>query len=221
MPTETGVEETRPDVSVHDELMAMTLDRTSDGVLLTTRTAEIVYANQPLLDLFGYAAGELVGKRVEVLIPDDIRRSHRSHVEKFSKSPQPRPMGRPDLDIEGRRADGTRFPVDVQLNPLADTGLVVATVRDMTVERRRVADLALSSLDLATARSENVRLTQALDLVVQRLFALGMTLSAMARNDPTTGSPLDPVVGAIDEIVEAVHAARKADGPQRSGTSGP
>src|SRR3954467_9688455 len=65
-----------------DALFSMVLDRTSDGVILATADGVIVFANQPLLDLFGYEADELTGKRVETLIPEDYRRTHRNHVHK-------------------------------------------------------------------------------------------------------------------------------------------
>ncbi len=95
---------------VPDEVMPLVLDRTTDGVLLTDADGTIVYVNKPLLDLFGYEAIDLIGQPVEILLPDELRDSHRDSVQGFVHEPTPRPMGREDLDIEGRHADGSHIP---------------------------------------------------------------------------------------------------------------
>ena len=102
-----------------DDVMSMVLDRTTDGVLLADTNGSIVYVNKPLLELFGYEAGDLIGRPLEMLLPEDLREAHRHAVEAYVEDPKPRPMGREDLDIEGRHADGSKFPIDVQLNSLA------------------------------------------------------------------------------------------------------
>src|ERR1043165_7344606 len=107
-----------------DALLSMVLDRTTDGVMLTDHHGVIIYANQPLLRLFGDDAEELMGQRIDVLLPDDTRETHDEHVKDFVASPHSRPMGREDLDIEGRRADGTLVPIDVQLNAVPGTSLI-------------------------------------------------------------------------------------------------
>ena len=130
-------------------------------------------------------------------------------------------MGREDLDIEGRRADGSTFPVDVQLNVVPDTQLVVATVRDMTAQRAFVAECALGKIDLARARNEATRLGESLDLVIQRLFGLGMSMSAGASNEAAVAGRLGKALEGIDELIETVQAARQAVGPASARTSGP
>jgi PAS domain S-box-containing protein len=202
------------------ELLAAVLDLTSDGILVADGGGIIVYANKPLLALFGYGEDELVGQPVETLIPGDARRSHRGHVKSFAKDPHPRPMGREDLDIEGQRRDRSRFPVDVQLNPLHGTALVVATVRDMTEQRHLTADRALRTLELGRARNENDRLRQALDLIVQRLFGIGIAMNAGTPDTDATSKRLQDAVGAIDAIIEGVQRIRQSDAPEAPRTTG-
>ncbi len=196
-----------------DGLMSMVLDRTTDGVLLTDAHGTITYVNKPLLELFGYEAADLIGQPVETLLPDDLRDSHRDSVEGFVHSPKPRPMGREDLDIEGRHADGSHFPIDVQLDVVPDTEFVAATVRDMTAQRRAAAECALERIDLANSRAEADRLRESLDLVIQRLFALGMSIAAGASNEALLTDRMATALHGIDEIIEAVQTGRRAVGP--------
>ena len=199
---------------VPDELLSLVLDRTTDGILLTDSDGVIVHANTPLLQLFGYEVEDLLGQPVEVLMPAHLRQEHRSNVHRFAAAPEPRPMGRADLDIEGRRADGSVFPIDVQLNAVPATSLIVATIRDMTAQRQAAVDCAIARIDLANARSQVARLQGSLDLVIQRLFALGTSIAASAANEAVLAERLTAAVHGIDEVIDAVQDGRQAVGPR-------
>jgi len=186
------------------ELLPLVLDRITDGVLVADGGGVMVYVNEPLADLFGYEVDDLVGATIDVLLPENRRKEHHTHVEKFQASPEPRPMGRDDLDIEGRRADGTHFSVDIQLAALPGTSLVAATVRDMTVQRQVAVDNAIARIDLANASAKIDHLQESLDLVIQRLFALGTSLAAGASNEPVLLARLAHATQGIDEVIDAV-----------------
>jgi PAS domain S-box-containing protein len=191
-----------------NELLASVLDRITDGVLVADADGVIVYVNKPLGDLFGYRAAELVGEPIGILLPESQRAEHDAHVQRYLVSPEHRPMGRDDLDIEGRRADGTRFSIDIQLDVLPSPSLVVATVRDMTDQRQAVVDNAIARIDLANAANQITRLQESLDLVIQRLFALGTSIAAGAANEPVLLDRLAGATRGIDEVIEAVQGRR-------------
>jgi PAS domain S-box-containing protein len=191
-------------------LMSQVLDQTTEGVLVIDGEGMIVYANEPLLQLFGYDAASLVGDSIEILLPEHVRGHHRQLVVQFVEQATDRPMGRDDLDIEGRHANGSCFSIDVQLNPLPGTSLVVATVRDMTEERRAAVDIAIAKIDLANAKAQNSRLTESLDLVIQRLFALGTSVVAGAVKDSEPDERLTAAVEGIDEVIATVQRTRRA-----------
>jgi PAS domain S-box-containing protein len=208
-----GAQGVTVDVLASELVLSMMLDRTTDGVLLADGDGVIVYANKPLLALFGYAAAEdLLGRTVDVLLPEHHRDEHNSHVERYMNSPTPRPMGRPDLDIEGRRADGSSFPIDVQLNSIPEMSLIVATVRDMTEQRHLAVDRAIAGIDLANATNRINGLQESLDLVVQRLFALGTLIAAGASNETVLRDRLVGAIRGIDEVIDAVQQRRRASG---------
>jgi diguanylate cyclase (GGDEF)-like protein/PAS domain S-box-containing protein len=93
----------------------------------------IQLANRQTEVLFGYDREELIGRPIEILVPERFQGVHASHRERYSAHPQTRPMGA-GLEMAGRRKDGTEFPVDISLSFIeTEQGpLVTAAVRDST-----------------------------------------------------------------------------------------
>ena len=110
-----------------------------DGILIADESGHIVLVNHRAEEMFGYDRSELLGKAVEELLPDEMRRTHRAHRTRYRAEPRTRPMGA-GLALRGRRADGTTFPVEISLSPLRARGAirVIASIRDIT--DRIVAD---------------------------------------------------------------------------------
>ncbi len=196
-----------------DAFLSMVLDRTTDGIMLTDSRGVIVYANQPLLQMFGYDDTALLGQPIEILLPESLRKRHRQQVQGFVAAPRPRPMGRDDLDLEGRRSDGSVFAIDVQLNAMSESPLVVATIRDMTAQRQASVDQAIAKIDLNHATTQASRLGIALDLVIQRLFALGLSITAGASDEQMLSERLAAAVHGIDQIIDTIQETRQTVGP--------
>lgn len=98
----------------------------------------IVLANTPAEHLFGYAHGELLGQRVESLIPERFRHQHPQLRGRFFSSPEVRNMGA-GRDLFGLRKDGGEFPIEIGLNPIEteDGTFVLSAIVDLT-ERKRL-----------------------------------------------------------------------------------
>ncbi len=138
----TRVERTEPGASGLEEHAVLALvDAAPDGIVMADENGRILFANRQAEELFGYQQRELLGRSVDDLLPDHLRRVHRAHRTRYRAEPRLRSMGA-GLMLFGRRADGTEFPVEISLSPVAgDDGLrVVAVVRDVT--ERLVADAA-------------------------------------------------------------------------------
>jgi PAS domain S-box-containing protein len=187
-------------VKGRSELLAQTLDVLPDGVLLVAG-GRVTYANHSACEMFGYDPQVLVGRPIELLVPATARPAHRRARSHYDENPHPRRMGREDLDIEGQRADGTLFPLDVQLTPLPDTTTVVAVVRDMSLARKTSVDSAIDRLDLGAANARNDAMMAWHDLIVQRLFAVAAHLQAQRKN-PTFDA--DVAVREIDDLISTV-----------------
>jgi PAS domain S-box-containing protein len=111
-----------------------------DPLVVVDTLGRIVAANPLAEGLFGYQQQELLGHALELLVPERYRASQASHLAAYAASPRPRAMDR-RLDIVGQRKDGSEFPADITLRPLAtQAGLVVvAAIRDIT-ERKQLED---------------------------------------------------------------------------------
>jgi PAS domain S-box-containing protein len=123
-----------------------------DGIVVVNLTGRIVYTNRQAEDLFGYARGELLGKAVEVLLPERFRRTHVGHRAGYFGQLRTRAMGA-GLELRGRRRDDTEFPVEISLSPLAveDGTLAVSAIRDVTDRRKIESTLQEKNEELARA----------------------------------------------------------------------
>jgi PAS domain S-box-containing protein len=126
---------TRPE-SEHREsadLYAALVDAAPDALIVVDAGGVIRIANQQAVTLFGYARDELIGRSVDMLVPDAVRKIHPAHRERYVAHPQTRPMGA-GLKLTARRKDGSTFPVDISLSSIETAGglLVSAAVRDIT-----------------------------------------------------------------------------------------
>lgn len=114
------------------------LEAAPDAMVIVDQEGRIVLVNAQVEKNFGYERSELIGQRVEILVPDRFSGMHVAFRSGYVAGPRTRPMGLAG-DLFARRKDGTEFPVEISLAPLeTEEGLLVsAAVRDIS-ERRRM-----------------------------------------------------------------------------------
>ncbi len=112
------------------------LDASPNAVVAVDGAGLVSYANPSVETTFGWPRSELVGRPIEVLIPEPLLDRHVRHRSGFMERASARPMGI-GLDLAGRRRDGTTFPVEISLAPVdaPDGRLVYATVVDISARK--------------------------------------------------------------------------------------
>ena len=148
-----------------------------EGLILVDKRGVIQLINPRTEEMFGYSEGELIGKTIEVLIPDQFRHSHVSQRDTYIEKPSKRNMGS-GMNLWGKRKDDSVFPVEISLNYIKDARdetMVVALVSDISVRKR--------------AQDEVLKINQHLEeLVEQRtheLFESELLYKSIAKNYPS------------------------------------
>lgn len=112
------------------------------GMLLVDAGGRIALSNRQVEELFGYTRGELIGRPVELLVPDRFRHGHEGLRGEYQAAPSARMMAAA-REVFGKRKDATEFPAEVGLNPVSteEGGFVICSVVDLTERKRKDAEL--------------------------------------------------------------------------------
>jgi len=113
------------------------MESASQAIIAINHKGEIEVVNHKAEELFGYVREEMVGQRLELLLPDSLRGAHVGHRKDFFAHPHARPMGI-GMDLAGQRKNGQQFPVEISLNYVEVGGraLAFAFITDITARIR-------------------------------------------------------------------------------------
>lgn len=141
------------EVLLHSDL----LEAIPDAIVAVDRDGTIIQANSQVQVLFGYSRSELMGKKVEMLVPERFRDHHHDHRRGFAESPKIRRMGA-GLDLHGRRRDGSEFPVEISLSPVSVEGgtVVLSAIRDISDRKRIEQELRQAHAELTQKTAEQI-----------------------------------------------------------------
>jgi len=125
------------------------------GILMIDSSGAIMLVNAELERQFGYDRSELIGKCIDVLLPEPLSAIHARHRAFFYATPAVRAMGQ-GRDLKGRRKDGSEFSVEIGLNPIRakEGALVLATVIDITARKEAEKAIELQNEQLRQSNAE-------------------------------------------------------------------
>jgi PAS domain S-box-containing protein len=150
--------------------LRLLLETAAQGILSVDARGLIVIANAATEAMFGWEPGELIGRSVEQLLPAEFRDRHARNGAAYFNAPQTGPMGI-GLELEGKRKDGSTFPIEISLNHVATTdgGHFIAFVTDISARKQAEDALRLSHAVLKERTAELERRTLQLSRLASQL----------------------------------------------------
>ena len=118
------------------------LESAPDAMIIVDEVGEIAVVNGQTERMFGYDRKELLGNKIEMLLPDNVRKTHLDHRRNYTNKPSIRPMGI-GMSLVGQRKDGSEFPVEISLSPVSTpkASFVSSVIRDVTERKRMEQEL--------------------------------------------------------------------------------
>jgi len=121
-------------------LYEMVVESASESIIITDQKGRITYVNPAFTDTFGYQKKEVVGQKIEMLIPKKHLTAHEDYRTSYYHHPKKRAMG-VGMDLKAIKKGGTEFPVEIGLNYIKDRAstYVIALVNDIS-ERKKLEE---------------------------------------------------------------------------------
>lgn len=193
----------------------------ADAIVSIDEEQRIILFNHGAEAVFGYAAADVLGKPLDILIPEEVRDLHREQVREFARSGiSACRMSR--RKVVGRRADGEAFPADASISQVEVAGekFYTASLRDITTEVRAEELLRFIS-DAGQVLSESIECDEVLgrimEIVVPRMadYCVLDLVDEEGRVSRPVAAHLDPAQQVLVERLRDFPATGKVAGAAR------
>ena len=197
------------DLGLADDVAWTIVEAAPDAIVVVDEEGIVVLANAAAAAQFGYERDDLIGRSVHTLLPERFRAAHMDHHARYRDSPRTRPMGM-GMSLLGCRKDETEFPVEISLSPITigDRTMAVAVVRDITERAAAEQRLRATEQELRTLEDHERIARDLHDIVIQQLFASGMTLQGVWSRikEPEIAQRVAAVVDDLDRTIREIRS---------------
>jgi PAS domain S-box-containing protein len=197
----TEAQEGRPDQDL--------LEPAPDAMLIANRDGEIVLSNSQVVKLFGWRHEELLGRQVDILMPERFRGVHSGHRSGFLALPRARAMGA-GQELFGLHRDGSEFSLEISMSPLetSEGTVVIIAIRDISERKRakmEILDLNATLEQRAIDRTPSSSKRNDANMASQTKSRFLATMSHEIR------TPMNGVIGMADVLQQTSLTDDQAD----------
>jgi PAS domain S-box-containing protein len=167
--------------------LAAILEAAADAIITIDAGGAIQTVNVAAERMFGYAAAELLGQRIGLLMPSPHREAHNGYLARYALTGEKHVIGI-GREVEARRKDGEMIPVELAVSEIPSLKLFTGILRDITVRRR----LEREVVEIASLQQRRIG-ADLHDSVAQELTALNLLardLAEILQTDPGQAPPL-------------------------------
>jgi PAS domain S-box-containing protein len=176
-----------------EERLQAILNTVVDAIITIDRRGIIQAVNPATERMFGYAAAEMVGQSVNMLMPSPYREEHDDYLERYARTGEKHIIGI-SREVDARRKDGSVFPTDLAVSEIEDLGLFTGIHRDLTERKQLERDV------VEAASLEQRRIGQDLhDSVAQELTALSLLAGDLAETLRGGPAKTAQLVGRVEQ----------------------
>lgn len=168
-------------------------ENATEGIVIINNFGKIVLINPAAENMFGYHAHELIGQKIEILVPDRFRPNHEHLREGFHAMPSNRIMGQ-NRDLSGLKKDGSDLPVEISLSHYEKDGdtFVMAFIIDITKRKEIEANMLKQRHELQKISMEIRKLNTELEAKVEeRTLILKEALHRLEQSQKELRDSLD------------------------------
>ncbi len=154
----TRIEHTRAEENLREseESYRILAEAASDAIIRIDENNSIQYVNTAAEWIFGYAAEEMVGQQLMMLMPEELREGHRAGMERYLKTGK-RKLNWQSIEVPAQHKDGHRFPIEISFGKYnrGDTRFFIGIIRDIT-ERRHAEQILRESEEQLRALADSI-----------------------------------------------------------------